>query len=387
MKLTKRRWGLLIVIFAIVALSAYALRPNPIAADAARVTRGPLEVTIDEDGQTRVREKYVVAAPVAGRLQRIDVHAGDLVDPSTVLVRLHPAPLNATQRTELEARVQSAEQARREAEAVVKRAKDAYAQAKRESARLKQLSRESIVPAQNVEEAVTAEAMRAKDVEASRFAADAAAFNVDVARAGLLALEDGGHEISICAPVRGRVLRVMHESESVVPAGATLIEIGDPAKLEIVLDLLTTDAVRVHPGDELRIEEWGGDRPLRARVRVVEPSAFTKISALGVEEQRVNVIGDFVDDAPLGDGYRVEGRVVIWRGDVARVPSTALFRSQNGWALYSVENGRVRLRRVTTGHRSANDTEIVSGIDADAVVIAHPSDQIREGVRVTPRWR
>lgn len=386
MKLTKRRWGVVIAIAIALGVSAYALVPKAIQVDAVKAVRGPLATTIDEDGQTRVRERFVVAAPVAGRLRRVSIHPGDSVTEASLLLRLDAAPLDARQKLELEARVESAERSRSEAEARMRQAGAAWEQAKRETVRIRRLAGESIASKEALEQAATAESMRAKELEASRFAAESAKFNVEIARAGLVALEGTGHEVAIHSPVRGSVLRVLHESEAVVQAGAPLIEIGDPSTLEIVLDILTADAVKICPGDEVVIEEWGGEKPLQARVRLVEPSAFTKVSALGVEEQRVNVIADLIDAPPrVGDGFRVEGRVVIWKGDALRVPSTALFREQDGWALFAVEGGRARLLRVVPGHRSATDTEIASGIVPGSIVVSHPSDQVRDGVRVRPR--
>jgi HlyD family secretion protein len=234
---------------------------------------------------------------------------------------------------------------------------------------------------------------RRRELEAATSRAETAAHDVEIARGALLAASpasgSSGPRTDVRAPVSGRVLRVLEESERVLPAGTTILELGDPARLEIVSDLLSTDAVKVRPGDTMLVEEWGGDRPLRARVRLVEPSGFTKVSALGVEEQRVNVIADLVDSTgPLGDRFRVLARVVLWGSDrVLKVPVSALTRQGEGWAAFVVQGGRARSRPVTVGHRGAFEAEVTSGLREGEEVVAYPSDLIREGVRVRGRPR
>lgn len=385
MKLTKRRYGVIFAAIVVVVLTAFAFRPKPVGVEAVRVARGPLMTTVDEQGFTRVRERYEIAAPVAGRQARIDVHPGDDVAAGTALVRFDPAPLDARQVEQLTARIRAAEQLASEAAAAVKRARSAYELAHRERMRAEALAREGVGARAAFEDAKSIESQRARDVDAARFAADAAKFDIDVARAALVAADAEGEirPITIRAPVRGRVLRVLHESAGVVAAGTPLLELGDIGTLEVVVDVLSTDGVKVHPGTTALLERWGGDHPLRATVRLVEPSAFTKISALGVEEQRVYVIADLVDRPPqLGDRYRVEARIVLWQGDALKVPSTALFRDRDAWALFVVDHGRARVRRVAVGHQSATESEITNGLREGDTVIAHPSDLLRDGVRV-----
>ncbi|MGZ5443594.1 MAG: efflux RND transporter periplasmic adaptor subunit [Thermoanaerobaculia bacterium] len=385
MRMTRRRWGVIAVATLIVAAAAWALAPDPLEVDVARVTRGPLEVSIVEDGITRIRERYEVAAPVAGRLLRVEVHPGDEVGPDTPLVRLEPLPLDPKQEAQLTARLHAAERAASEAGALLRRARDAANRAHREAERIRKLAGGAIVSRDALEAALTADSMAAKEQDAARFRAEATAYDVTVAKAALGQIDQPG-EVVVRAPVRGRVLQVLHESERVVAAGTPLILVGDPASLEIVADFLTTDAVRIKAGADARIERWGGPRPLDARVRVVEPAAFTKISALGVEEQRVNVLCDLAaPPASLGDQFRVDVRVVLWRGTVTRIPATALFTTAGAWNVFAVRDGRARLQRVEVGQMSDTEAEITSGLTTEDEILAHPSDQVRDGVRVRTR--
>lgn len=384
MRMTKRRWGAAAAGTLIVAAAAWALVPDPIEVDIARASRGPLEVSIADDGITRVRERYEVAAPVTGRLLRIEVHPGDSVGPGTPLARIAPSPLDPKQEAQLTGRLHAAEQAAREADALLRRARDAAKRAHTEAARIRKLAADAIVSRDALDAALTAGTMSTRDLEAARFRAEATAYEVVVARAALGQID--GTEVVVRSPVEGRVLRVLHESESVVGAGTPLVLVGDPCTLEIVADFLSTDAVRIRPAAEARIERWGGPRPLAARVRVIEPAGFTKISALGVEEQRVNVVCDLIDPpGTLGDQYRVDVRVVLWRGEAMKVPATALFTKDGEWQAFVVRNDRARLQRVEIGHMSETEAEVVSGLQQSDTIVVHPSDQIAEGVRVKPR--
>ena len=281
------------------------------------------------------------------------------------------------------ARAARAEDAQRAAAAGVAQARAAHEQAHREWERAGQLAAQNAIAPEARERTALEEVSRARDLESAEFRAQAAAHDVEVARAVLTA---GGEPITIRAPATGRILRVPEPSERVVAAGTPLVEVGDRSRLEIVADLLSADAVKVSPGAPMLIEGWGGET-LRGRVRLVEPSAFTKISALGVEEQRVNVIGDLPDRPPvLGDRYRVEIRIAIWSADsVLTVPASALFPHGNGWRLFVVERGRARSRDVTVGHRTSRDAEILGGVIEGQVVIRYPSDRVSDGVRVAAR--
>lgn len=383
MRMTKRRWTAAAAGTLIVAAAAWALVPEPIEVEVARVVQGPLEVSIAEDGMTRIRERYEVAAPVAGRLLRVEVHPGDEVRADTPLARIDPVPLDPKQEAQLAARFESAQRAAREAQALLRRARDAARRAHTEAGRIGKLAAEAIVSRDALEAARTAESIAAKEQEAARFRAEATAYDVEVAKA---ALGLDAAEIIVRSPVHGRVLQVLHESERVVTAGTPLILVGDPRSLEIVADFLTTDAVRIRPGALARVERWGGAQPLTARVRLVEPAAFTKVSALGVEEQRVNVICDPAEvPATLGDQYRVDVRVVLWSGTAMKVPATALFTSGEQWSVFVLRDGRARLQRVGTGQVSDTEAEILAGLQPNDAILVHPSDQVRNGVRVSPR--
>lgn len=365
-----------------VAGAAALLRPAPVVVHAAAAVRGALVVTVDEEAETRVRDRYVVAAPVAGRVARIVLQEGDAVGPGTVVARVFPAPLDARAREQAAARVEAAEDAQRAVDAAVAQARAAHTQAQRSVERVRRLAAGALVAPEDLERAELEETSRRRELESAEFRARAAAHDVEAARS---ALRGGpGDALALSAPVRGRVLRIPERSERVVAAGTPLIEIGDPARIEIVSDLLSSDAVKVRPGAPMWIEGWGGDSALRGRLRTVEPSGFTKISALGVEEQRVNVVGDFVDPpGALGDRYRVEIRIVVWEAsDILKAPVSALFRSGEGWAVFVVQGGRARVRPVATGHRNTFEAEVTDGLAEGDVVLTHPSDRVADGTRI-----
>jgi HlyD family secretion protein len=314
-----------VLVFIIIAIAAIALltlllRPAPTKVDAAKTVRGPMRVTVDGEGKTRVRDRYVVAAPVAGRLRRINLRRGDALESGQVIAQIDPlplAPLDPRQRAEAIGRVNAAEDAKREIDRMVDRNKASYEQARRDLQRTELLVRSGDISRQEFETAQTAVNTSLRDYEATRSKAESAAHEVEIARAALLAANQShgppAAVVKVQAPTRGKVLTVVEESERVVVAGAPLVELSNPSNLEVVVELLSTDAVKVKPGDLVLIEEWGGPETLEARVRLVEPSAFTEISALGIEEQRVNVVADLTTPAPaLGDGYRIEGRIVVW---------------------------------------------------------------------------
>lgn len=393
MQWTPKRIALLLALLAVVAFTAWALRPQPVAVETARAGRGPLRVTVDEEGEVRVRHRYVLGAPVAGRLERIALDAGDAVTAGQVVARLDPAPLDPRGREQAEARLAAARAAQREAEARVAHERAALAEARRQLARAERLGAERIIAAEELDAARTTARTVESDLDAALFRAKAAAYDVASARAALLDSPPGGaaggQAIELRSPVEGRVLRVCEECEKVVAAGAELIEVGDPRELEVVVDVLSSDAVKIRPGALMLLDPGAGGEDgeeLRARVRLVEPSGFTKVSPLGVEEQRVDVVGDLLDPpGRLGDRYRVEVRIVLWEGrDVFKVPAGALFRTPEGWAVFTVEDGRAHRRPVRAGRRNPDEAEILSGLAAGAVVVVHPSDTVEDGVRVRP---
>jgi len=382
MQRTGKRIVVAAVVLAVVGLVTVALRPSAVLVETTPATKGTMTVTVDEEGETRVRDRYVVMAPVAGRVERLALREGDAVSRGNLVARIVPAPFDARAREEANARVAGAEDARRAADAALAQSRAAYEQAQRTVARARRLAQGNIIAPEEREKAELEETSRRRDVESADFRAQTAAHQVEIAKAALAGGK--GYALAVSAPVGGRVLRIPERSERVVPAGAVLLEIGDPKSLEVVADLLSTDAVRVHPGDPIQIVGWGGDSVLHGRLRTIEPSGFTKVSALGIEEQRVEVVGDILDGVgSLGDHYRVEVRIAIWEGkDVLRIPASALFREGDRWAVFVVTDGRARRRRVDTGHRTAFEVEVVEGLTAGDVVIRNPSDRVTEGVRV-----
>jgi HlyD family secretion protein len=384
---------------AIVILIVLAMRPRPVPADFATVERGPLHVTVDEEGETRVRDRFMVSAPLAGRVLRIDLEAGDEVRAGeTVVATLQPSEpvlLDSRARAEAEARVGAARAAHEMARAERDRAEAELRFARTEEERYRRLAAEEIVSRERFETAELERSTREKALSAAEHAVESAAQELAAARAALIRTQPsegaGGVEpIALFAPIDGVVLRRLRESETVVPAGEPLVEIADPSRLEIVSDLLSTDAVKVRRGDEVWIEQWGGEKPLQGKVRRVEPYGFTKFSALGVEEQRVNVVIDFEDPREaweaLGDGYRVEVRIVVWqRDDVLKVPTSSLFRDGEDWAVFVVEAGKAALRRVEIGERNGLAAEVREGVAEGDRVIVHPGDAISDGVEVEER--
>jgi len=386
-KRTRRNLILVVLGLGLIALVWVVLRPAAIVVETAKAAFGPMRVTVDEDGETRAHDRFVVAAPIPGRLLRVDLDEGDPVRKQQVVARIEPIPLNQQQREEVLARIDTAEATKRQADARVVRARENYEQTKRDLNRGEQLARSDLLPKQALEQARSAEVVSAQELEAAKFSAQAAAAEVKVARAGLIGMNQGGAEqkvIFLRSPVAGCVLRVVEKSERVVQAGAPIVAVGDPHNIEIVTDVLTTDAVNIKSGALVLLQGWGGDHPIRAKVRLVEPAGFTKISALGVEEKRVNVISDFVDPPDgLGDGFRVEASIVTWEGDqVLKVPGSAAFRDRDAWSVYAVENRQAHRRPVQIGHRNQTEVEILAGLSVGEQVVLHPSNQLSEGVRV-----
>lgn len=387
----------------LVLLLTAAFWPRPQPADVGVVERAPLIVTLDEEGETRVRDRFVISAPLAGKLLRIELEPGDPVEADETVLAIFqpqmPTPLDARSRAEAEAGARAARASLERARADRDRARAEYEFARSEAERFRRLAGDRIVSDNDLEAAQLAARSRAEALEAAEFAAETARHQLEVARARLLEGSDAGGNpgedvaagtpIALRSPIDGVVLRRMWESEAVVPAGEPLLEVGKPDDLEIVADYLSADAVKIRPGDRVLIEEWGGDRPLEGRVRRVEPSGFLKISALGVEEQRVNVIVDFVDPPGarpgLADGFRVELRVVLWEGEaVLQIPTGSLIRDGDDWAVFAVEGGRARLRKVEIGRQGGLVAEVVSGLEENERIILHPGDSIVEGLRVEP---
>jgi HlyD family secretion protein len=395
----KRRWIFLLgIAAAVVALVVYGMMPRPVVVDVAKVTRGPLRVTVEEEGKTRVQDRFVVSAPVAAFVRRITLEVGDRVSRGQVVAQLEPlrsAVLDPRSRAEAEARVEAAKAALDAARenARVATAGDDYARAKYD--RTKRLF-ESGFASKDDWERVESEARQARaTLKSAEFAVEVARSELDAARTQLLfSSGEGGRgsggKVAVRAPVEGSVLGIPHKDEGAVEAGRPLIEIGNPRALEVEVDVLSSDAVRIRPGTTVQFDRWGGDGFLEGKVRTVEPAGFTKISALGVEEQRVLVIADITSPPALwerlGDGYRLEASFLLWEGDdILQVPASALFRYENGWAAFVVEGGRAKRRTVTVGRRNGLVTQILSGMAEGETVISHPSDKIEDGTRIRKR--
>jgi HlyD family secretion protein len=381
----------------------YGFMPRPIDVDFGKVGSGPLLVSVSEDGKTRIKEKYIVSMPFSGRIDRIMLDPGDPVTAGeTSLITIQPGdpdPLNNRLEAEAQARLHAAESAVKRAQATLEksRAEKDWAEANYE--RIRKLHDQN---ATTIERRVDSEMMlrsRTKDFEAAQFAAEISAFEVDQARAALMRAKprDGRSTedwtFQVISPISGKVLRVFQESSATLNTGSPVIEIGDPTDLEMEIDVLSQDAVQIKPGAKVYVDHWGGEKTLVGTVRLIEPGGFTKISALGVEEQRVNVIADFnvpvAERITLGDAYRVDARIALWESDkVLQVPSSALFRFGEDWCVFIVDaNSRARRKPVQIGHRNSQGAEILGGLTDGDRVILHPGDNLHEGALVSERPR
>jgi HlyD family secretion protein len=390
----KKLWKRIIWItigLAVLAMIVVAFLPKPLPVDTARVVRGPMQVALEAEGQTRVHDRFVVAAPVAGRVRRIALDEGDRVAAGQVVARIAAAPLDARTEREGGAQVAAAAAAVSQARARAAQARTAYAQASRDAARARTLAAAGALSESAREQAELAETAALRDLQAADAAVRTAAAQLASARAALAdaspASVGTATVTEVRSPVAGRVLRIAEKSERTVAPGTPLVELGDARALEITTDVLSTDAVRIRPGMPVLIEDWGGAAPLHGRVRTVSPSAFTKVSALGVEEQRVRVFAD-LDDAPgpLGDGYRVEARVIVWEGrGVVKVPVSALFRTGSEWSVFVLDGARAHLRHVRLGQRGDAEAQVLSGLRPGERVALFPSDKVNDGVDVRER--
>jgi len=377
---------LIMVVLVLAAGLAAVFRPAPVSVDTVVVQKGELEQVVEEEGKTRMHDHFIVAATVPGKLRRIHPDAGDVVHRGQTLGWIDPAEIDPRQKAVLEARLNTARAAQQQSVAMVGRTRAVLAQTEVEVERNQELFKQGIVSRQVLERALTLRDAAAKQVQADEAAAQSAAHQVQEAQSALLVYEQGRPDLptAITAPVDGRVLKLIEQSERVVSPGTPLIEIGHTPRLEIVADFLTRDAVRIKPGMPATITNWGGDAAIPARVRLIEPGAFTKVSALGVEEQRVNVVCDFLGETHgLQDGYHADVRVTVWKGDdVLRVPASALFRSSDHWNVFVVSAGRAKKTVVRVGHRGDTHWEAFDGLQPSDHVVVHPSAEVRDGTRV-----
>jgi HlyD family secretion protein len=396
----RRRWLPWTLGLALVVALGFGLRPNPARVEVARVTMGPLQATVSEEGKTRIRQRYVISSPVNGQLRRVPFKPGAEITAGAVLAVIEPmaaSPLDARSRALVEARRDSAA-------ASLEKARSALQLAVAERTRVEAMQREGTVSPQDLDTARMRENTAAREVvvaegvlRAAEAELHAAASPASIAGAPTASAAVEGQPsawprppqtpISLTSPVTGRVLRVFQESERPVASGTPILEVGDPTDLEVVIELLSRDGAALAPGARVILEQWGGDKPLDGRVRLVEPAAFTKISALGVEEQRVYVVADITtplaERTSLGDNYRVEARVVVWETErTLKVPTSGLFRQGSRWAALVLREGRAVLVPVEAGRSSGTEVQILSGLAEGDEVILYPGDRIKDGQRV-----
>jgi HlyD family secretion protein len=391
-----RRWIPWVIGLGLLAAIGYGLRTRPIEVEVGGVKRGPLTVTVVEQGKTRIRNRYIISAPVAGQMRRVLLKNGDVVKANeTVLTTIEPAIsplLDPRAKAEAEAHVQSAEAGKLKAAQSLDLAHTAEKFASQNWERARKLIQSKNISETDRDNAERDFEMRARETRTAEFALKVAEYELAQARAALMQIEVPGNTttIEVRSPVSGLVLRVMQESATIVTPGVQILEVGDRSDMEIEAEILSRDAVAITPGAPVSIEQWGGDKPLEARVRLVEPAAFTKISALGVEEQRVYVLCDLVNSSPaaqkLGDRYRVEVRVAVWRAeDVLLVPAGALFREGSEWKTFVFDRGVARKKSLEAGHSDGHMTEVLNGLDAGTQVLLHPPDTVKDGSSVQRR--
>ncbi|MBL0215286.1 MAG: efflux RND transporter periplasmic adaptor subunit [Myxococcales bacterium] len=386
-----KRVGLGLVGLGLAAGLAYAWMPKPVAVDLAVARRASLDVEISEDGQTRVRDRFVVSVSTSGELQRIELEPGAIVAAGDVLARVsppHAALLDPRSRKEAVARVAVAVTRQRAAQTAIERATMGRDAAVRDAERARRLVASGAITVSERERAELAEQLAIRDLSTAELERAAASAEIQAARAMLEAPgpDRAAREVEIAAPVGGKILRVLRDSAGPIAAGTPLFELGDPRAIEVVVDVMSSDAAQVTAGMPVTIERWGGAN-LKGTVRRVEPSAFTRISALGVEEQRVHVVAN-LDAAPpsLGDGFRVAATIVTWHGDdILTVPASAVFRDHGSWAVWVIREHRVHLQRLTLGHQGRLDVEVASGLSPGDQVVLHPGDNLAEDRKIEAR--
>jgi HlyD family secretion protein len=395
MNITRKQVYLSIVVLIVILIMVWGFLPSPIPVNVEQVQEAPLEVIIEEEGVTRVTDRYTISAPVTGYVLRIQYEVGDSVEVGQELFQIQPVPdlISARQREVAKAQLEAAKARLKQAEENLNLAREEKRIAEVELQRIQNLYESGIGSEQGLDNTKLTARRAAAQQASAEFSVNVAEYEIRAAQSALQAFQGSGRQeqISIEAPVSGRLLKIHQKSEGTVQAGMPILEIGDPYSLEIKVDLLSTDAVQVEKGTNVRIKRWGSDRILEGTVRVVEPDGYTRISALGVEEQRVPVILDILSSHDqwkrLGDGYRVVAEFIIWEGDeVLQVPSSSLFRTVGEqWALFVVNNGTARLRNVETGQQSGLQTQIINGVTARESVITHPDERIEDEVKVATR--
>jgi len=386
MKISKTQRIGAIAFLVVAAILIVVMRPSPLQVDSESVFRGELIVTLDGEGSTRVRDSYTVASPVNGRVERIRLEEGEVVRKNSVVARVTSPPLNAREFEEAQARARSAEALLEAVRAGERQVEIDLRQAERKFRRYSNLYRNGAVSSETYEDARTAWQVLQKQYQAARLNVESARYDLDAARSAINQSESGT-SVDISAPDSGRVLRIFEKSERVVPAGTPLVEIGDSRNIEVVIDVLSADAVKVESGMQVQVEEWGGGTVLFGKVRTVEPAAFTKISALGIEEKRVNIIVDLEDgEVKLGDNFRVQAKIVLWKGeDILQVPVSSIFRGDEGWNVFMINGSRAEIVPITIGRRGAYYAEVLDGLEEGEEVVIHPTNDLDNGMRVKVR--
>jgi HlyD family secretion protein len=393
------QWRRRIVLTLIGVLVLWGLflgfRPQAVEVDIGKASRAPLRVFIEQEGRTRVVDRYVINAPVNGYARRIKLDVGDAVQRGATLIQLEPLRaevLDVRRRAEAEAHVAAAKDSVSAAEQSVKSAVSNATLAQKELQRVHTLRVAGHVSAAAEDRAVSEAERSAAELQSAQFAVATARHELEAARTALKfgASGNADNPVTVRAPVSGQVLKIPHKSEGTVIAGQPLIEIGDPRALEVEVDVLSADAVRIHPGTRVIFERWGGEGTLEGKVSKIEPGGFTKVSALGVEEQRVWIIIAFTSPREqwqrLGDGYRVEASFILWEANnVLQVPASALFRDGDGWAAFAIEQGKAVKRSIQIGQRNGLNAQVISGIREGERVIVHPDDRVHQGASVAAR--
>jgi len=382
-----RKTGLIIIAALIIAAIVHGFMPGPVSVETVKVKKGYMKVEIEEEGRTRVMNRFIVSAPVAGYALRIDLDVGALVNKGDTITQLEPLisnVLDPRSRAAAEASIMAAKE-----NVLAAKADSEFAQ--KELERVKILHKEGLVSQEKLDAAYAEALSRAASLRSSEFSVEVAQYELEAADTALkystMDRDEYTEKVLIKSPVSGHVLKVNHKSKGVVQAGEALVEIGNPKMLEVEVDVLSADAVRIKPGTPVLFERWGGEKPLKGTVRVVEPTGFTKISALGVEEQRVLVISDIISPpeewTQLGDGYRVEAGFILWEAeDVLQIPSSALFRYEDGWAVFVMKNKKALLRKVALDRRNGLSAQVISGLIEGDTIITHPDSSIENGTNV-----
>ena len=396
--LLRQHPAIAVITVVIIALLAWGFWPQPVLVEAVAAMRAPLAVSIEEEGRTRVIDRYIVSAPVDGVACRVQLEVGDPVKKGQVLLGITPLEsqiMDPRSRAQAKARVSAAGSALRAAQEEAQAATAAQEYAATELERLQPLIEEGLIARDAFNRAETEAKTSAAAKRSADFNVDVAGYDLEAARTLLqysAATASGipTERVPVRAPIDGRILKVQHECEGAVRTGDPLLEVGDPTALEIEVDVLSADAVKIKPGMQVLFDRWGGEQPLQGRVRNIEPVGFTKISALGVEEQRVLVISDFTSHGEqwqrLGDGYRVEAHFILWQeDDVLQVPASSLFRYKQGWAVFVIDGNRASRREIKVGQRNGLNAQILAGVATGEMVINHPSDAVEDGRSVKQR--